>query len=126
MEEKKILVACCSLDYILIEKLLSRLFTLDYVATCEEFSMKVKTQKYDLILADIIFVKSDYSLIRNIQPKIPVLALSSDPSDAREIQLQKNGYCACYIKPIRQELLTPFVKYWLEEFNQVMGENTGN
>ena len=58
MKKSKILIGCSALDYILIEKLLSESFQLDYAATYEDFIVLRKANTYDLFLLDVKFLKT--------------------------------------------------------------------
>lgn len=121
MKESRILIVCSSLDYILIEKLLSASFQLDYAPTYDVFLALKRTNKYDLLLLDVVFLETEVSLAENRTGQPPIIGLSSDPYDARKDQLKKRGCWACYIKPIRQELFAPFVKYWMDRYYQENG-----
>lgn len=117
MNTKKILVACTPLDYILILKVLGENFILDQAQSREEIIRLRKEHHYDLLLIDIVFLKPDFKVISGMsEMNIPVIALSSEPFDAREGRLQKAGCCACYVRPIRVELFAAFVTYWIEEY----------
>lgn len=116
MERKSILIACNSLDYILIHKTLNNDFILDKANTCEDILRLGDANQYDLLLIDISLLKPDYRVIARFKKEnIPVVALSPEPYDAKDKELHKAGCCACYIKPIRQELFADFIRPWIQE-----------
>lgn len=118
MKAKSILVACSSLDYILIHKTLQDKYILDKVDKREDIIKFRKEFKYDLLLIDVAFLKPDFEVISGIKElNVPVIALSSEPYDARDGQMLKAGCCACYIRPIRQELFAAFIDYWIQQYS---------
>lgn len=120
MKKKNILVACDSLDYILIFKILDAFYVISRAESREEIMMLRKKQTYDLLLIDIAFLKPDFKVLDGITEKdIPVIALSSEPYDARNKELKEAGCCACYVKPIRHKMFAAFVEYWLNEYTDL-------
>lgn len=116
MERKNILVACNSLDYILIHKTLGNSFVMDRADTREDILRLGNANQYDLLLIDISFLKPDYGIITGFKKSnVPVVALSPELYDAKDKELQKAGCCACYIKPIRQESFAEFIHFWIYE-----------
>lgn len=116
MKEKKVLIACNSLDFLLISKVLGQGFALDWVQNREEVSKFCKNKSYELLLVDISFLKPDFKLLAAVKKEhIPVVALSSEPYDARDKALSAAGCCACYVKPIRHDLFAAFINYWIEQ-----------
>lgn len=117
MKDKNILVACNALDYVLIHKILSASFLLEKAEREGEIWQKLEEKEYDLILLDISFLEEDQQLIYRLKEKknIPVIALSPEPSDARDHRLQKTGCEACYIKPLRHDTFRLFVRYWTDK-----------
>ena len=59
MGDKKILVACSDLDYLLIDKILRNGFFLDRAQGVEEILEKDQEGEYNLLLVDISLLKSD-------------------------------------------------------------------
>ena len=119
MKGKNILVACSALDYILIQKLLSDSFLLDKAGSREDIVNRIEKNKYDLFLIDIAFLRPDFKVIDGVvKENLPVIALSSEPNDARDKAIKKSGCCACYVKPIRSELFKAFVSYWMDEYGK--------
>ena len=115
MAKRNILIACSSLDYILIQKTLQNDYLIDKAQSKDEILELRKGCHYDLLLIDILFLKPDLKVIEGIKG-IPVIALSSDPMDARNEKMLKGGCCACYVKPIRQDLFPAFLDYWIKEY----------
>lgn len=114
MKDESILVACSSLDYILILKTLQGRYILNRVERREDIIKFSKEFHYDLLLIDIAFLKPDFEVIREVvKMKIPVVALSSEPSDAQGMEMKRNGCCACYVKPIRKESLIECIDHWI-------------
>lgn len=117
MKENKILVACNSLDYILIQKTLENEFVLEKADVPDDVLRLRNANHYDLLLIDTAFLRADLKVIEGIkEERIPVVAMSSEPYDAKDIKLREAGCCACYIKPIRQELFVAFIRYWINEY----------
>lgn len=117
MKNKKILLACNALDYILIAKILGGNLVLDRVDEPEEIISRRKSGEYDLLLIDIAFIRSDFKVLEGVaEEHLPVVVLSSEPYDARDEKLKQAGCCACYIKPIRQDLFAAFINYWIKEY----------
>lgn len=112
MEEKRILVACSALDYVLVYKTLQGKYILNRAEKAEDILKLRGIYHYDLLLIDIAYLKSDIkSMIGLSEMDMPIVALSSEPYDAKEKEMKKAGCCACYIKPIRQELFVNFIKH---------------
>lgn len=117
MENKNILVACSSLDYILIHKVLHNNFLLDRAENRAEVLSLRQAKSYDLLLIDVAFLKPDFEVIAGAaEENIPVVALSAEPTDAYSGKVRDNGCCACYIKPIRPDLFNSFVSYWIRRY----------
>lgn len=117
MNVKKVLLVCGSLDYILIGKLLDKHFILKRI-NGEELAEWVDPEAFDLWIIDVAYLKLDLSVIEPLKKaNLPVIALTSEPEDARNEKIRDAGCCACYVKPIRQELFIPFVEYWLKEYS---------
>lgn len=117
MAKKNVLVACSSLDYILIQKTLQSDYLIDRALSKEEILELQINHQYDLLLLDIAFLKPDFKVIEGVKDT-PVVALSSDPMDARDETVLKGGCSACYVKPIRQELFPAFLDYWIKAFKK--------
>lgn len=116
MEKKNILIACSSLDYILIYKILCNHFIITRAESCEEILNLGEVGHFHILLVDVSFLKPDFEVLYFAKKKrIPVIALSSEPYDARDKEMRIAGCCACYVKPIRQEIFGPFVQYWLKQ-----------
>ena len=118
MRNKNILIACNSLDYILICKIMNKDFTIIRAISHEDILNTGEVGKFDLFLVDVEFLKPDFEVLALARKRnIPVIAISSEPYDARDKQMRKAGCCACYVKPIRQEVLLPFVQYWMKQYH---------
>ncbi len=115
MEEKRILIVCNSLDYLWISKALQRGYALEWVGKWEDLSKYEDKTDFDLILIDIAFLRADLNLLKYFASKhIPVIALSSEPYDARDKSLLQAGCSACYVKPFRQDVFTALVRDWIK------------
>lgn len=114
MKEKNILIACDPLDYILIQKILSPNYYLDRADNRGDILKMRALKEYDLLIIDVIFLKPDFTVITGAkEKKIPVIALSSEPYDARDAKMSQAGCCACYVKPIRKEVFAEFISCWI-------------
>lgn len=101
----------------LIQKILESDFKLVAASTPEEILRLVQSVQHDLLLIDILFLKAEPGISGYAKSnRTPVIALSSEPNDARDRKLLERGCCACYIKPIRQHLFLPFVSYWIGQY----------
>lgn len=108
-----VLVACSDLDFLLISKILQKGYVLDYAQNRTDILKKLPGRKYDLFLVDSCFLKTGEDVIRLLQHgRFNVVALSSEPADARDRRLKGLGCKACYIKPFRLETFSYFVEFW--------------
>lgn len=115
MEMKNVLVVCSRLDFILMEKILKEEFLLDRGGYREDILYLLEKRKYNLVILDADLIKRDGYFISQLpSAKIPVIALSSEPNDARDKRILKAGCIACYIKPFRQPGFLFFVKNCLK------------
>lgn len=115
MEEKRILIICDSLDFLWISKALRRRYVLEWVGDREDLLRYGDRVDFDLLLIDIALLRADPSLSERFATKhIPVIALSSEPYDARDKSLLKAGCSACYIKPFRQDMFAALVRDWIK------------
>lgn len=115
MEMKNVLVVCSRLDFILMEKILKEEFLLDRADCREEILYLLEKRKYNLVILDADLIKRDGYFISQLPlSRIPIIALSSESDDARDIRILKAGCVACYIKPFRQPGFLFFVKKCLK------------
>lgn len=113
MENKRILVACSKLDFLLINKILRNGFILDYAEDSEEIIRKSQEIDYTLLLIDVCFLKSDTNLSLTLQKEHKnMIGLSSEPSDARGGKIKEVGCKACYVKPFQPIAFVSFIKHW--------------
>ena len=115
MEEKRILIICDSLDFLWISKALRRRYVLEWAGNREDLLKYEDRADFDLLLIDIIILRADSNRSEHYAAKlIPVIALSSEPYDARDKSLFKAGCSACYIKPFRQDKFVALVRDWIK------------
>lgn len=113
MENKRILVACSKLDFLLISKILRNGFILDYTEDSGEIIRKSQEVNYTLLLIDVCFLKSDANLSLTLQKKgEDIIGLSSEPSDARAGKIKEISCKACYVKPFQPVAFASFIKHW--------------
>lgn len=113
IENKRVLVACSDLDFLLISKILQKGFVLDHANNQDDIMKKRQANAYDLLLIDICFLKPQYEFAKQLQyDKVNLVALSSEPGDVCDRKLMDTGCKACYIKPLRFDSFALFVEYW--------------
>lgn len=113
IENKRVLVACSDLDFLLISKILQKGFVLDHANNQDDIVKKRQANAYDLLLIDICFLKPQYEFAKQLQyDKVNLVALSSEPGDICDRKLMDTGCKACYIKPFRFDSFALFVEYW--------------
>lgn len=112
-ENKKVLVACSDIDFLLISKILQKDFLLDHANNRNDLLQKSQTNDYSLLLIDVCFLKPGYEFAKQLrQDKVNLVALSSEPEDVSDYRLRDSGCKACYIKPFRFDSFALFVDYW--------------
>lgn len=113
IENKKVLVACSELDFLLISKILHKGFMLDYADNRDDILQKTQENVYHLLLIDVCFLKPGYELVKQLlQKEVNLVALSSEPTDLSDSRLRDSGCKACYIRPFRFDSFALFVEYW--------------
>ena len=113
IENKRVLVACSNLDFLLISKILQKGFLLAHANNRHDILQKKQANEYNLLLIDICFLKPGYEFAEQLlQDKVNLVALSSEPGDSCDCKLKSSGCKACYIKPFRIDSFALFVEYW--------------
>lgn len=111
--KKNILILSPVLDYVLASKILQEHYSLDRAGSCEEVLQMLEKKEYCLFLFDANALKPDYTFLNSFSDKeISLVALASEPEDARDSRLKKLGCPACYVKPFRQDSFLMFIQYW--------------